>query len=99
MTKFLLVTVFATATGGTAMAGAVDRACIGAGRTGDSALCGCIQQVADMTLGQADQRRAADFFKDPEKAQEVRMSDRRSDEDFWERYKGFVEAAEALCAR
>lgn len=80
-------------------AGAIDRACESAGRTGDRALCGCIQQVADMTLSGADQRRAAAFFKEPDKAQQVRQSDRASDESFWRRYKDFAATAEALCTR
>ena len=82
-----------------ASAGPIDRACIKAGRTQSRALCGCIQQVADKTLSSADQRRAAAFFKDPHKAQEVRQSDRRSDESFWQRYKNFAATAEGLCAR
>jgi len=98
MSRSLLV-IACILTGSAAGAGAVDNACVKAGRSTDGALCGCIQQVADMTLSQADQRRAASFFTDPEKAQEVRMSDSRSDEDFWARYKSFAEAAEALCAR
>ncbi|MGD9916697.1 MAG: hypothetical protein AB7U46_01670 [Paenirhodobacter sp.] len=85
--------------GSAAVAGPVESACMRAGRTADRALCGCIQQVADMSLTSADQRRAAAFFKDPEKAQEVRMSDRASDEDFWNRYKSFAQNAESLCAR
>ena len=85
--------------GSAAVAGQLDSACMRAGRTADRALCGCIQQVADMSLTSADQRRAAAFFQDPDKAQEVRMSDRASDEDFWNRYKSFAQNAESLCAR
>ncbi|MDF1620937.1 hypothetical protein [Pseudothioclava nitratireducens] len=87
------------ATAGVASAGAIDRACAKAGRAESRALCGCIQQVADMTLSGSDQRRAAEFFKDPHKAQEVRQSDRASDESFWKRYKNFAATAESLCAR
>ena len=82
-----------------ASAGAIDSACMKAGRTGDRALCGCIQKVADMTLSGSDQRRAAAFFKEPDEAQKVRQSDRSSDESFWLRYKDFAQAAEALCNR
>lgn len=98
MKKLPIVIAF-LAMGGTAVAGPVDSACMRAGRTADRALCGCIQQVADMSLTSADQRRAAAFFQDPDKAQEVRMSDRASDEDFWNRYKSFAQNAESLCAR
>ncbi|WP_444452727.1 hypothetical protein ACTTAI_17210 [Rhodobacter capsulatus] len=85
--------------GSAAFAGPIDNACLRAGRTADPSLCGCIQQVADQTLSRSDQRRAAKFFEDPDQAQETRVSDRASDEDFWLRYKGFAQAAEAYCAR
>lgn len=98
MKKLPIVIAF-LAMGSTTLAGPVDSACMRAGRTADRALCGCIQQVADMSLTSADQRRAAAFFQDPDKAQEVRMSDRASDEDFWNRYKSFAQNAESLCAR
>ena len=99
--KFTILAAACLAMGATqASAGPIDGACMGAGRNGaNGALCECIQQVADMTLSRSDQRRAAKLFKDPEKAQEVRMSDRASDEDFWNRYKSFAQNAESLCAR
>ena len=97
--KTLLLTVAIAMAGSTAFAGPIDSACMRGGRTADRALCGCIQQVADMVLSKSDQRRAADFFADPEKAQQVRLSDQAADEDFWGRYKGFAETAEAYCAR
>lgn len=60
-------------------------------------LCGCIQDVADLTLSAKDQKTAVKFFKDPELAQAKRQSDRASDEDFWARYKQFTKAAQQLC--
>lgn len=98
MMKYLLSAALVLA-GTTAFAGPIDKACLNAGRSADPALCGCIQQVADQTLSRSDQRRAAKFFEDPDRAQETRVSDRASDEDFWLRYKGFAQAAEAYCAR
>lgn len=80
------------------LAGPIDNACLGSGRNANRALCGCIQQVADMTLSRGDQRKAAAFFKDPHKAQEVRQSSRSSDEAFWQRYKNFADTAEGYCA-
>lgn len=81
-----------------AMAGPIDSACNGAGRArGNSPLCGCIQQVANQTLSRSDQRRAAGFFKDPHRAQEVRMSKSNADNAFWTRYKQFAATAEAYC--
>lgn len=85
---------------GAAAAGDIERACLGSERAaGNRALCGCIQDAADLTLSTRDQRRAATFFADPHRAQEVRQSDRRSDEVFWDRYRQFGEAAESFCRR
>lgn len=82
-----------------ASAGPIERACLQSDRkAANRAVCGCIQQVADMTLRGADQRKAAKFFTNPDQAQEVRMSKRNSDNDFWARYKNFGATAEAYCA-
>lgn len=62
-------------------------------------LCGCIQDVADLTLNSGDQRLAVSFFQDPQKAQEIRQSDRNSHEEFWGRYKEFTTAASQLCRK
>ena len=51
-----------------------------------------------MTLQGGDQRRAAKFFNDPDRAHETWMSQRESDDAFWERYKNFGATAEAYCA-
>jgi hypothetical protein len=51
-----------------------------------------------MTLPGGDQRRAAKFFADPDRAHETWMSQRDSDDAFWERYKNFGATAEAYCA-
>lgn len=80
-----------------AQAGAIDNACMKAGRTTDVRICGCIQRVADQTLSSSDQRRAAGFFRDPDQAQQVRMSTSASDNDFWARYKAFATNAESYC--
>lgn len=83
----------------TAPAGPIESACLRSGRdAANRQTCACIQQAADMTLRAADQRRAASFFKDPEKAQKVKMSNSAADDIFWERYTNFGEAAEAFCA-
>lgn len=90
----VLVTVAAPS-----FAGPIESACLRSDRKGaNRQLCGCIQQVADMSLRGADQRRAASFFKDPEKAQKVKMSKSNTDDAFWERYVAFGELAEAYCA-
>lgn len=82
-----------------AAAGPIERACLRSDRdAANRQVCSCIQQVADMTLRGADQRRAAKFFADPERAHETWMSQRASDDAFWERYKNFGATAEAYCA-
>jgi hypothetical protein len=96
---FAAVLLLASPLAAPAFAGSIDNACMSAGRAGaNRALCGCIQQVADQSLSRSDQRRAAKFFKDPHMSQEVRQSDRASDEAFWLRYKQFGDLAEAYCA-
>ncbi|PQO23630.1 hypothetical protein C2I36_06640 [Rhodobacteraceae bacterium WD3A24] len=88
-----LAVIFAPMGGGAA-AGPIESACLRSERGADRALCGCIQSVADRTLARSEQRQAARFFRDPQRAQDVRMSDR----DFWARYTAFGSAAERSCA-
>jgi hypothetical protein len=79
--------------------GPIERACLRSDRKAASrSLCGCIQDVADDTLRAADQRRAASFFKDPEKAHKVWISKSKTDDEFWKRYKSFGAAAEQQCS-
>jgi hypothetical protein len=81
-----------------ASAGPIEGACNRSHRKASSRqLCGCIQQVADQTLRGSDQRRAASFFKDPEKANKTWQSKSNADDAFWDRYKAFGEQAEAYC--
>ena len=76
----------------------IEKACLRADRPAASrSLCGCIQDVADLTLSGSDQRKAARFFDDPHNAQEVRQSDTRSDQRFWERYRAFGQSAKTYC--
>lgn len=83
---------------GMAAAGPIEKACNRSDRkAANRQLCGCIQQVADQTLRGADQRRAAAFFKDPEKAHKVWMSKSSGDDAFWERYKAFSAQAQVYC--
>ncbi len=92
------VAVLVPLTASMAAAGPVDKACNQSDRkAANRSVCSCIQQVADMTLSGSDQRRAASFFKDPERAQSVKMSKRDADDAFWDRYKAFSQQAEAYC--
>lgn len=78
----------------------VGKACLSSQRgAGQQLLCRCIQRAADQTLTRRDQRRAADFFKDPDLAQTVRRSDSRRDEDFWDRYEKFSDTARRFCRK
>jgi hypothetical protein len=82
-----------------ASAGPIERACVRSDRdAANRSVCSCIQSVADQNLTNGDQRRAAKFFSDPDRAQEVRVSDSARDEAFWQRYVAFGELAEAYCA-
>lgn len=77
---------------------AIEDACIRSDRIGgNTRLCTCIQGVADQLLTPRDQRLAASFFKDPHRAQEIRMSDRTQDELFWGLYRQFGALAEQSC--
>jgi hypothetical protein len=82
-----------------AWAGPIERACNRSDRDGATRrMCSCIQSVADQNLSGGDQRRAAAFFSDPDRAQDVRVSDTARDEAFWQRYVAFGELAEAYCS-
>jgi len=98
MKHAFLSTLFVIAITMPAQSGVIERACLTADRSAASVqLCGCIQSVADQTLRNAEQRKAARFFRDPHEAQEVRQSSRQSDRQFWDRYKAFGAAAETYC--
>ena len=95
---FGVMTLISTASG--EAAGKIERACLQSDRPAASrALCGCIQDAADLTLTNSDQKMVARFFRDPHMAQEIRQSDRRSHEKFWQRYKNFGATAQAFCRR
>ena len=78
--------------------GDISRACEASGRNAaSSAMCSCVQSVADQTLSGSDQSRAVSFFKDPQRAQDTRQSDNSRDEAFWKRYKSFTDLATQIC--
>lgn len=86
--------------GAPALAGPIETACLRSGREAASrALCSCIQDVADTTLRGSDQRRAAKFFRNPDMAHQVWISQSAADDAFWDRYKQFGARAEATCTR
>jgi hypothetical protein len=86
--------------GSAMLAGPIEKACNKSDRkAANRPVCNCIQQVADMTLQGTDQRRAAEFFKNPDKAHSAWMSKSGRDDAFWERYKQFGAYAEQYCAQ
>lgn len=98
MNRILIAAAAVILTTPLAMAGPIDSACVRSERGArQQSLCSCVQQVANQTLSRSDQRIAASFFRDPHKAQVVRMSKRDADNAFWARYKAFAGAAEAYC--
>lgn len=82
-----------------ARANPIERACLAsASASGDRTLCSCVGQVAQRTLTGSQMREGARFFTDPERAQDVRQSDRRRHEELWRAWRDFGEAAEATCS-
>ncbi len=78
--------------------GPISKACMASDRKARSrALCGCIQAAADQTLSGSQQRRAVKFYRDPHSAQEIRQSDRPSNERFWKAYADYGKRARQLC--
>ncbi len=81
-----------------AISGPVSSACLNSGRSVSQPLCACIQNVADMTLTGSDQKLAASLLRDPEKAEEIRVSDRERNKTFWARYQSFASTAGSVCS-
>ncbi len=104
MKPFLILPVMALAIMGAfavmpASANPIERACLQSGRsTADTALCSCIGSAADRTLTNRQMRDGARFFRDPQRAQDVRQSSQRAHEDLWQAWRRFGETAEAMCS-
>jgi hypothetical protein len=102
MRYLLILGAFATMAacggGSRGASGEISQACLEADRRAASpALCSCVQQVANQSLSNSDQTRAAAFFSNPQLAQDTRQSDSRSDERFWDRYRAFSDLAAQIC--
>ncbi|WP_133489235.1 hypothetical protein [Aliiroseovarius marinus] len=101
MKRAVLAVTLATAmlSGPSAYGGTIERACLKADRPNATrSLCRCIQRVADATLSGGERSKVAKFFSDPHKSQSTRQSDRRSDEQFWKKYKKFGELVSQNCS-
>ena len=78
--------------------GPMQQACMASDRKArNKALCGCIQAVANGELTAGDRRIAARFWKDPQRAQDMRQSDNPRHEDFWRRYSAYGQTVERTC--
>ncbi len=102
MRYFLILGAFATVAacggGSRGASGDISKACLEADRRAASPeLCSCVQQVANQSLSNGDQARAAVFFSDPQLAQDPRQSDNSGDERFWLRYRAFTDLAAQIC--
>lgn len=97
MAMMLLATLAAC---GGRVTGEVGKACMAAERTAaNPALCSCVQASANQHLNGNDQKLAAAFFADPEKANDMKLSKSRSADAFWDRYKLFSATAQRSCRR
>jgi hypothetical protein len=81
----------------TGVANPIERACLASDRSAPRALCACIGAVAGSFLSGAQMREGARWFDDPQRAQDVRQSDRASDERMWQAWRRFSDAAEQSC--
>ncbi len=80
-------------------AGAIERACRQSERSAASpSLCRCIQSVANRRLNRSERKVVSTWLLDPQEAQIVSRSDRRSDESLWQRYQEFGDAAARSCS-
>ena len=96
--RYVVVAAVLAAAAGSAQANTIRQACLTSERVSSPGLCSCIQAAADRTLSARDQKVAASFFKDPDRAEEMRMSKRRTHEAFWDRYKEFGAVAASVCS-
>ena len=77
---------------------AIETACNRSDRAAATrSLCACVQRVANQHLNRSEQRQAARFFSDPDRAQTMRVSRTDRDRAFWQRYRAFANDAEARC--
>jgi hypothetical protein len=80
--------------------GRLESTCLASGRAAaNPAMCGCVQAVADRELSRSDQRLAASFYADPQRAQDIRQSDNPAHRAFWTRYRAFGDQVERRCTR
>lgn len=83
---------------GSRVTGEIGKACVASDRNAaNPRLCSCIQQAANRHLSAGDQKLAATFFADSEKANDIKINDSPSADAFWARYRNFTNLAERSC--
>lgn len=98
-TKTIVMAVALVLAAGSVQANIIERACNRSDRSAaNPRLCDCIGAAAALTLTRSDMRLASRFFRDPQRAQDVRMSESARNDAFWSRYRNFGETAEAMCS-
>ncbi|MBL4628109.1 MAG: hypothetical protein JKY00_08745 [Roseicyclus sp.] len=80
-----------------ASANPIQRACMASDRDSSRTLCSCIGVAADATLSRSQMREGARWFDDPQRAQDMRQSDRDNDEVMWQAWRTFSTLAEQRC--
>lgn len=92
------LSVLAACGGGGGSGGSIERACLQSDRSAATrSRCACIGRVASQSLSRSDRNRAAEFFTNPDRAQETRARDDALSEAFWLRYKEFADKAARSC--
>jgi hypothetical protein len=80
------------------LANPIERACLQSDRdAANRTLCRCIGYAAERTLSYSQMRTGARFFRDPERAVDMQLSDTRSSENFWRSWREFSDAASRTC--
>lgn len=78
--------------------GDISRACLAADRSAaNPRVCACVQSVANRELSSRDRARVASFFRDPELANDTKISTSSANDAFWDRYRAFISAARSSC--
>lgn len=75
----------------------IERACMASERDAARSLCSCIGDAASNTLSRSQMREGARWFDEPQRAQDVRQSDRESDEAMWSAWRTFSSLAQQSC--
>lgn len=79
--------------------GPIYSACRQSGRkAATSGRCACVQSVANKELTASQQRRGAGYFRNKQKLQDARQSDRASDAAFWKAWKAYGKSAGRQCS-